>query len=503
MVFHMLRRSLGDAVFLQGLRRFYRDNLFTKAGFADLEYEFSAAAGESLAPFFHQWVERPGAPQLEISEVKSVWEDNGFHLSFTVQQAQPGDPYALRLPLAITLEGHAKAWQTTVSLARASQQVRLAAPARPLHVEVDPHFDLFRRLHPAETPPSISQALGARELLVVLPDSAPPALKNAYRSIAETWRDTSTASVDIVTDAQISQLPTDRGVWLLGWHNAWRDTVAGRLSNYEYSEQPEGVTLVGHSLLSNRNTVVVMTRPAGAPSHALGWLAAPSPAAVGALARKLHHYGRYSYLAFEGQGADNILRGQWPVLESPLSMRVIQADGSVPDYQRSRADPDPALLAAPAAATQQSGQMTPSGREGGGRLSGEIGPALGVGRNRRSWPPEPAVAVTTDSASQALAQQPRQGAGRGDHVNTQCALQGQMQCQHGDEAGEHKQQRALIGKASGQPGGHGQRDNKCNADQYQITGSHADDILSGGRQPGIPADMQTHCLHVRQNGLGS
>ncbi len=350
MVFHMLRRSLGDAAFLQGLRRFYQDNLFSKAGFADLQDAFSAAAGESLAPFFRQWVHRPGAPQLQISEVGSAREDTGFHLSFTLEQAQSGDPYALQLPLAITLEGHAEAWQTTVPLARSSQQVRLTTPARPLHVEVDPDFDLFRRLHPAETPPSISQALGARKLLVVLPDSAPPALQNAYRSLAETWSGAASASVDIVTDAQISQLPLDRGVLLLGCQNAWRDALADRLSNYEYSEQPGAVTLAGHSLLSNRNAVVVMTRPAEAQSHALGWLAAPSPAAAVALARKLHHYGRYSYLAFEGEGMDNILRGQWPVLDSPLSVRVIQADGSVPEYQRATAAPAPPLLAAPAVA---------------------------------------------------------------------------------------------------------------------------------------------------------
>ncbi len=70
-------------------------------------------------------------------------------------------------------------------------------------------------------------------------------------------------------------------------------------------------------------------------------------------------------------------------------------------------------------------------------LAGEMSPSLGVGGNGRWWPPELAITVTTDSARQALAQQPRQGAGRGDYVNSQRALQGQMQCQHGDDAGQY------------------------------------------------------------------
>jgi len=67
---------------------------------------------------------------------------------------------------------------------------------------------------------------------------------------------------------------------------------------------------------------VVMARQPDAPSRALGWLAADSAAALGGLGRKLPHYGRYSYLAFKGTQPDNVLKGQWPVLDSPLSVRL-------------------------------------------------------------------------------------------------------------------------------------------------------------------------------------
>lgn len=350
MVFHMLRQSLGDDTFIQGLRRFYHDKLFSRAGFASLEEAFSAVSGEPLEPFFRQWVERAGAPQITLIKASSARQEDGFQLSFTVEQAQPGKPYSVELPLAITLEGQDEAWQTTVLFEEPNQQFNLTLPARPLHLEVDPHFDIFRRLHPAETPPSVSQALGAQQLLVVLPDAAPTALKDAYRSLAESWRDGQTGRVDIVTDAEIGELPADRGVWLLGWQNSFREAFTQRVANYEYRDKGNAVTLAGQTLLSDQNTVVMMTRPATAPQHALGWLAAESPAAVNALGRKLQHYGRYSYLAFEGDQANNMLRGQWPVLESPLSQMVSHGDGAVPDYQRATAKPGAALVTAPAGA---------------------------------------------------------------------------------------------------------------------------------------------------------
>src|SRR5699024_4637864 len=64
MLFHMLRMRIGDARFIQGLRRFYHKNRFRAASYADLCRAFEASSGEDLSGFFHQWVKRVGAPQL-------------------------------------------------------------------------------------------------------------------------------------------------------------------------------------------------------------------------------------------------------------------------------------------------------------------------------------------------------------------------------------------------------------------------------------------------------
>jgi hypothetical protein len=47
-------------------------------------------------------------------------------------------------------------------------------------------------------------------------------------------------------------------------------------------------------------------------------VASASPEAIVGLARKLPHYGKYSYLVFTGSAPDIRDKGQWPVSDSPL-----------------------------------------------------------------------------------------------------------------------------------------------------------------------------------------
>lgn len=70
MIFHMLRRQIGDEAFIDGLRRFYRERRFQHAGYADLQAAFEATSGQKLGEYFTQWTTRTGAPRLELSKLK-------------------------------------------------------------------------------------------------------------------------------------------------------------------------------------------------------------------------------------------------------------------------------------------------------------------------------------------------------------------------------------------------------------------------------------------------
>ena len=83
------------------------------------------------------------------------------------------------------------------------------------------------------------------------------------------------------------------------------------------------------------------------PDQALGWLAADTAAALPGLGRKLPHYGRYSYLAFTGDEPANVLKGQWPVVHSPLSIVLAREPGVTNAGGEMHLAPRAPLAAAP------------------------------------------------------------------------------------------------------------------------------------------------------------
>lgn len=325
MVFHMLRDRVGDEAFVAGLRRFYADNAFRAAGWTDLARAFDSVTDRPLAPFFSEWLTRPGAPELRLREVAVQPATSGFTLTGVIEQIQADEPYLLQVPVAVQLEGREYAVMHEVALEGRSRRFELALPARPLRVAVDPAFDLFRRLHREEIPPAISQAMGGERVLIVLPAAAPEALRKAYAELARAWQRGADAALEIRRDDELATLPDDRVAWLLGWENRFRPLVQEALSAYGFEPGADEVTLGGQALQRQRHSVVVVSRHPRNPQHALAWIGAHDAAAVPGLARKLPHYGKYGYLAFAGTAPDNVLKGEWPVMSSPLSVALVDA----------------------------------------------------------------------------------------------------------------------------------------------------------------------------------
>jgi aminopeptidase N len=63
----MLHRLVGDDAFFRGVRRFYTDWRFRKAGTEDLRLAFEQESGLSLARFFERYIHETGLPDLAFS----------------------------------------------------------------------------------------------------------------------------------------------------------------------------------------------------------------------------------------------------------------------------------------------------------------------------------------------------------------------------------------------------------------------------------------------------
>jgi len=105
MLFHMLRVQLGDEAFIRGLQRFYRDNLFRTASWDDVETAFELAADADLGAFFKAWTTRPGAPALDLTDVRTEPSpDGGWTVRGRIVQGQQDAPFPMTVPLVIHAE---------------------------------------------------------------------------------------------------------------------------------------------------------------------------------------------------------------------------------------------------------------------------------------------------------------------------------------------------------------------------------------------------------------
>jgi hypothetical protein len=69
MVLHMLRRHVGDETFFAGVRRFYTEWRFRKAGTDDFRAAMEAAGAQNLTPFFEAWIYGTSIPELRFSYI--------------------------------------------------------------------------------------------------------------------------------------------------------------------------------------------------------------------------------------------------------------------------------------------------------------------------------------------------------------------------------------------------------------------------------------------------
>ncbi len=336
MFFHMLRQELGDKTFIKGLQDFYSKNRFRTASFEDLRISFEVISEKDMSFAFDQWVKRTGAPKLKVKNAKAMSDGDGYILTAILEQVQHGSPYHLRIPVAVTMEGQDRAFQSVVVMDKRIIELKLHVPERPLRLDVDPEFDIFRRLDREEFPPALTQAFGAKKMIILLPSSVSKSLLKSYRELSESIIHSGPDEVKVLLDKEFERLPSDSAVTIFGWENHFIDKIVPALSGYDVDMTSEGVR-IGHTEIKRENHTVVLTaRHPGNKELSLTWIATDMPEATPGLGRKLPHYHKYSYLGFEGKEPENIAKGRWQVLDSPMTVFFQSSDGKIENVEMAK-----------------------------------------------------------------------------------------------------------------------------------------------------------------------
>ena len=371
MVFHMLRRKLGDDAFVAGLQRLWRDKRFARASFDDVRDAFIAAApaaADDVGSFFSAWTTQTGAPALRLVEVSySRGPDTAGNpgarrrASIVLEQTQAGALFPLDVPFIVTtVDG--RTVSSVLTLRERRGRATVEVPADVARVDVDPFFDVFRTLSPDEVPPALSRALGAPKMLFVTPSQAPADEVAAWRAFASSLCPDPTRC-RVVDDVAAGTLPDDAAVWVLGSASllrggafAFSRAYGVRLDDHGFfppgawdrvrAAKDRLAALRAEVVDPAKSSIVVVVEHPRDRRSAMAFVSAASTAHIPLLAKKIPHYGKYGYLAFTGtpaspDAAENSHKGNWTSTTSPLSWRALGSTATL-----SVREP-PALIALP------------------------------------------------------------------------------------------------------------------------------------------------------------
>ncbi|HYM37429.1 MAG TPA: M1 family aminopeptidase, partial [Nitrospiraceae bacterium] len=304
MVFHMLRREIGEESFWRGLRTLVARYRSRHAGWKAVEQVFAEMAGRELRWFFAQWVEQPGAPALAITQTAG-----------RVRLMQGPRAYRVRVPLSVSL-ADGQEQSTSMQLTDAEGDPSIPSGAR--SVRLDPDYHVFRRIAREALPPMLNLFVTDRNRAVVMAGGGTETDRAPYVELAKQIA----AREPGITSLDDREVRSATGSMLVlggpGVNRAAEQAVLGcgnRVSLGGNSFTIEGKTYDGPGM-----ALLVSCRDSDNPGRQATLFYGLSPQAAATVSRLLFFYGWQSYLVF--QDGSVVARGDFPPRVNDLEVTL-------------------------------------------------------------------------------------------------------------------------------------------------------------------------------------
>ena len=314
-VFHMLEERVGRPAFRAALRHVIDEHQWGTATWSDffraVEAE-GALAPDALEDERAQWIDRAGAAQLALGDVTVTQEDGSAWLLRGELLQAAGEPLILSVPLRVNTAAGPVDFTVQTAAAKLAFERRLDAP--PSSLAVDPDYHVFRRLDEEEMEATLSLVMADEHPLFVLQDGLAPELAEACRAFAA-------AFVEGAPHVVAASAPADT-------LNAARTLIWLGSSPPPFRDAPEGLqttpffTVFQGQRFEPEHHALVYIGKRGTDGGFMAVLA-DNPSELAAIASKVPHYGKYSYLGFNG--GTNVLKGNWDASAGPLLRRLAVA----------------------------------------------------------------------------------------------------------------------------------------------------------------------------------
>lgn len=307
MVFHMLRKEIGEKAFWGGLRMLAAERMHGSADWDDLRRAFEVSSGRDLEDFFRQWLERSDAPVLGWGDIRREERDGSWRVSGSLRQR--GKPYRLAIPIRFTGENAVE--ERVILATEAETSFSIALPWPPRSMEIDPEADLFRRIAPEEIPPLVNGIRGANNLLVIVAAGLTPELRTAALSLLGALRQ---ERGKIITETEADpELLRRHDLLFIGLPK--RAEIRPRWPGEPLIEESR-LILDGQSFARTETDLFVALPHPLVGDKACALFLPAEAEGTRVAARKIPHYGKYGYLAFVA--GENRVKGVSPPLSNPM-----------------------------------------------------------------------------------------------------------------------------------------------------------------------------------------
>lgn len=299
MVFHMLKKLVGDEVFFKSLKDLIGGHRFRSASWNDIRTSFEGQYGQDLGWFFTQWIERTGLPELIPKGAELKQAGTNFALSLHVGQGE--NIYKLKLPVTIHFKNGVQ--EETINIDGKEGGFNLTLPDKLQKIVLDENYDVARGISRDEYPPVVARLLAEDKIIIALPEEG----KEIYKSIITDFQGRG-ALLKSLNEINLSDIEAN-SIIILGVDNPLLLRLCGPVPS-----EDAGFYLIMKDNPWNTEKVIAVFQ-------------AGSKEEVDAAYRKIPHYGKYSRLLFKqgintGKEIQETKRGI--VMEMPREASAIE-----------------------------------------------------------------------------------------------------------------------------------------------------------------------------------
>lgn len=313
MLFHTIRRRIGDEAFWKALRTVATEFRGRMAKWSDFGAAFKAASGIDVQPWIDAWRTTKGIPAITARVVAE-----GDATKVAVVMENP-------LPCVVTVrfegsDGANASFDLVMDVGTTARECSTSQKFE--RALIDPDHHVLRRLDPVELNPCLNRTLAAKRRVVVRPTGGDEAEREAYAGLVE--RISKEGGWEVVDD------PVDPGVLggasllVLGrpGANALLDKLLAKVEFPEgFSIAENGYKIGGKECVEPAGALLVSLPSPVDPSQVMTVYFGLSAEAAAKCQRYLFYYGWQAWYVF-GPDGKAVERGDFPLGRSPLDLDV-------------------------------------------------------------------------------------------------------------------------------------------------------------------------------------